>query len=79
MLSPRPPSPDHTARLLQELPNLSEARDIDGKHSLPPATYEFRLYSGKVLKLYGGDSYELDGTLCKGSFTGDDFCEVSMQ
>lgn len=72
----------HRLRILsifQELPNLSEAREIDGKNSLPPAMYEFRLYSGKVLKLYGGDSFELDGKMCEGSYTGDDFCDVSAR
>eukprot|EP00752_Nemacystus_decipiens_P009696 g8660.t1 len=63
-------------RLQEELPNLSEAREIEGDDTLPPATYEFRLYNGKVLKLYGGDLFELGGQLCKGAYTGDDFCEV---
>jgi len=60
---------------LQELPNLSEARS-DG--DIPPATYEFRLYSGKMLKLFAEDLYELDGKTCKGAYTGDDFCDVSV-
>ncbi|CAM9447814.1 unnamed protein product, partial [Pylaiella littoralis] len=71
-------------RLQQELPNLSEARAKDsssqsayGNNPIPPASYEFRLYSGKVLKLYAGDLYKLDGKLCKGAYTGDDFCDVS--
>eukprot|EP00752_Nemacystus_decipiens_P009703 g8666.t1 len=62
-------------RLQEELPNLSEAREIEGDDTLPPATYEFRLYNGNILKLYGGDLYSLDGTMCKGAYTGDDFCE----
>lgn len=74
----------YVCTLFQELPNLSEARAKDsssqsayGNNPIPPASYEFRLYSGKVLKLYAGDLYKLDGKLCKGAYTGDDFCDVS--
>ena len=65
---------------LQELPGLSEARVVDdaGQNDIPPASYNFRLYSGKVLELYGRNLYKLDGKLCKGAFTGDDFCDVSL-
>lgn len=64
---------------LQELPNLSEAREskVGGKNTIPPASYKFRLYSGKVLELLAEDLFKLDGKMCKGTFTGDDFCEVS--
>ena len=48
-----------------------------GQNDIPPATYNFRLYSGKMLELYGRNLYKLDGKLCKGAFTGDDFCDVS--
>ena len=48
-----------------------------GQNDIPPATYNFRLYSGKMLELYGRNLYKLDGKLCKGAFTGDDFCNVS--
>lgn len=48
----------------------------DGR--IPPATYKFRLYSGKVLELFAGDLYNLDGKMCEGIYTGDDFCDVSM-
>ncbi|CAN0353897.1 unnamed protein product, partial [Scytosiphon promiscuus] len=60
----------------QELPGLSEALIVDGAglSDTPPATYNFRLYSGKMLELYGRNLYKLDGKLCKGAFTGDDFC-----
>lgn len=51
--------------------------DGAGRNDIPPATYNFRLYSGKMLELYGRNLYKLDGKLCKGSFTGDDFCDVS--
>lgn len=51
--------------------------DGAGQNDIPPATYNFRLYSGKMLELYGRNLYKLDGKLCKGSFTGDDFCDVS--
>ncbi|CAN0537379.1 unnamed protein product, partial [Laminaria digitata] len=63
-------------RLQQELPGLSEARIVDdaGQNDIPPATYNFRLYSGKRLELFGRNLYKLDGKLCKGAFTGDDFC-----
>ncbi|CAM9244255.1 unnamed protein product [Ectocarpus sp. 13 AM-2016] len=64
-------------RLQQELPNLSEARDTKG--SIPPASYKFRLYSGKVLELLAKDIFKLDGRMCKGLYTGDDFCDVSGQ
>ncbi len=43
---------------------------------IPPASYKFRLYSGKVLELFAGDLYKLDGKMCKGTYTGDDFCDV---
>lgn len=71
-LATRPPTS-------QELPNLSEAREskVGGKNTIPPASYKFRLYSGKVLELFAGDLFKLDGQMCKGAFTGDDFCEVS--
>ncbi|CAM9587810.1 unnamed protein product, partial [Laminaria digitata] len=64
-------------RLQQELPGLPEARVVDdaGQNDIPPATYDFRLYSGKMLELYGRNLYKLDGKLCKGAFTGDDFCD----
>eukprot|EP00903_Cladosiphon_okamuranus_P014557 g13503.t1 len=64
-------------RLQEELPNLSEAREskIGDKNTIPPASYKFRLYSGKVLELFAGDLFKLDGKICKGAFTGDDFCE----
>ena len=51
--------------------------DDAAKKDIPPATYNFRLYSGKMLELYGRNLYKLDGKLCKGAFTGDDFCAVS--
>lgn len=73
--------------LCQELDNLPEARankrktDTDcgqrGKASTPPATYKFRLYSGKVIELFSGKPYRLDGQPCKGLITDDDFCNVS--
>ena len=64
---------------LQELPGLPEARIVDGASSddIPPATYKFRLYSGKQLEIFGSNLYRLDGELCKGAYTGDDFCDVS--
>eukprot|EP00752_Nemacystus_decipiens_P009700 g8663.t1 len=64
-------------RLQEELPNLSEAREskVSCKHTIPPASYKFRLYSGKVLELLAQDLFKLDGKMCKGAFTGDDFCE----
>nr|CAD37191.1 vanadium-dependent bromoperoxidase 1 [Laminaria digitata] len=65
-------------RLQQELPGLPEAREVEGKKrrgDIPPATYKFRLYSGKILELYGRNLYKLDGKLCEGAFTGDDFCD----
>lgn len=67
------------APTFQELPNLSEARDskVACKHTIPPASYKFRLYSGKVLELFANDLYKLDGKMCTGPFTGDDFCDVS--
>ena len=63
----------------QELPGLPEGRIVDGagRDDIPPATYNFRLYGGKMLELYGRNLYKLDGKLCKGAFTGDDFCNVS--
>eukprot|EP00904_Undaria_pinnatifida_P000014 jgi/Undpi1/10012/HiC_scaffold_28.g12466.m1 len=63
-------------RLQQELPGLSEARVVDGISSddIPPAAYKFRLYSGKMLELFSLNLYRLDGQLCKGAYTGDDFC-----
>ena len=63
----------------QELPGLSEARVVDGISSddIPPAAYKFRLYSGKMLELFSENLYRLDGQLCKGAYTGDDFCNVS--
>ena len=63
----------------QELPGLPEARPNDDlkRNEIPPATYNFRLYSGKMLELYGANLYKLDGKLCEGAFTGDDFCDVS--
>ena len=48
-----------------------------GPDAIPPATYSFRLYSGKTLELYGKDAYRLDEKLCNGAYTGDDFCNVS--
>ena len=65
----------------QELPGLPEARIVDdaGRNDIPPASYNFRLYSGKMLELYGRNLYKLDGKLCKGAFTGDDFCDVSLR
>ncbi|CAM9706578.1 unnamed protein product, partial [Laminaria digitata] len=65
-------------RLQQELPGLPEARIVDdaGRNDIPPATYNFRLYSGKMLELYGANLYKLDDKYCKGAFTGDDFCDV---
>nr|AYP65252.1 vanadium-dependent bromine peroxidase [Saccharina japonica] len=64
-------------RLQQELPGLAEARPNDDlkRKEIPPATYNFRLYSGKMLELYGANLYKLDGKLCEGAFTGDDFCD----
>eukprot|EP00904_Undaria_pinnatifida_P000010 jgi/Undpi1/10009/HiC_scaffold_28.g12463.m1 len=66
-------------RLQQELPGLSEARVVDGISSddIPPAAYKFRLYSGKMLEIFGENLYRLDGQLCKGAYTGDDFCNRS--
>lgn len=63
----------------QELPGLSEARVVDGAvtNAIPPATYIFRLYSGQMIELYGRNLYKLDGKLCEGAYTGDDFCDVS--
>eukprot|EP00904_Undaria_pinnatifida_P000009 jgi/Undpi1/10008/HiC_scaffold_28.g12462.m1 len=63
-------------RLQQELPGLSEARVVDGISSddIPPAAYKFRLYSGKILEIFSLNLYRLDGQLCKGAYTGDDFC-----
>ena len=68
-----------TSPTSQELPGLSEARFVDdaAQNDIPPATYNFRLYSGKMLELYGRNLYKLDGKLCQGAFTGDDFCAVS--
>ena len=67
------------ASFSQELPGLSEARVVDGISSddIPPAAYKFRLYSGKMLEIFGENLYRLDGQLCKGAYTGDDFCNVS--
>ena len=63
----------------QELPGLPEARvgEDAGRNAIPPATYNFRLYSGKTLELYGRNLYRLDDKLCEGAYTGDDFCDVS--
>ena len=63
----------------QELSGLPEARIVDGASSddIPPATYKFRLYSGKQIEIFGANLYRLDGQLCKGKYTGDDFCDVS--
>ena len=49
------------------------------KGDLPTAMYKFRLYSGKLIELYGRNLYMLDDCLCKGAFTGDDFCDVSRR
>ena len=72
-------SAPHAASFSQELPGLSEARVVDGISSddIPPAAYKFRLYSGKMLEIFGENLYRLDGQLCKGAYTGDDFCNVS--
>ncbi|CAM9878160.1 unnamed protein product, partial [Laminaria digitata] len=65
-------------RLQQELSGLPEARVVEGASSddIPPATYKFRLYSGKMLEIFGVSLFRLDGQLCKGAYTGDDFCDV---
>lgn len=65
----------------QEIPGLPEARLVENpsRKDIPPAMYKFRLYSGKVLELYGANLFKLDGQLCKGAFTGDDFCDVSRR
>eukprot|EP00904_Undaria_pinnatifida_P002852 jgi/Undpi1/12568/HiC_scaffold_6.g02237.m1 len=67
-------------RLQQELPGLPEARDTDSKKKgddddIPPATYKFRLYSGKILQLYASNLFRLDDKFCRGLFTEDDFCD----
>eukprot|EP00904_Undaria_pinnatifida_P002853 jgi/Undpi1/12569/HiC_scaffold_6.g02238.m1 len=67
-------------RLQQELPGLPEARVTGGKKGgddddIPPATYKFRLYSGKILQLYASNLFRLDDKFCRGLFTGDDFCD----
>ena len=66
----------------QELPGLPEARVTGSKKNgddddIPPATYKFRLYSGKILQLYASNLFRLDDKFCRGLFTGDDFCDVS--
>eukprot|EP00904_Undaria_pinnatifida_P000007 jgi/Undpi1/10006/HiC_scaffold_28.g12460.m1 len=63
-------------RLQQELTGLPEARVVDDISSddIPPAVYKFRLYSGKMLEIFSLNLYRLDGQLCKGGYTGDDFC-----
>lgn len=64
----------------QELGSLPEARESKSYHgAIPPATYKFRLYSGKVLELFSSGLFKLDGKLCQGPFTGDDFCIVSVK
>lgn len=60
---------------IQELGNLPEVRQKEG--GIPAATYKFRLYSGKMLELFSNGLFRLDGKLCRGPFTGDDFCIVS--
>eukprot|EP00904_Undaria_pinnatifida_P002851 jgi/Undpi1/12567/HiC_scaffold_6.g02236.m1 len=64
-------------RLQQEIPGLPEARFMEKrkKGDLPTAMYKFRLYSGKLIELYGRNLYMLGDCLCKGAFTGDDFCD----
>ncbi|CAN0451988.1 unnamed protein product, partial [Ascophyllum nodosum] len=63
-------------RLQQELGGLPEARNnSDGPIS--PASYKFRLFSGKMIELFPDNTYKLDDQICKGFFTGDDFCVVS--
>lgn len=49
------------------------------RKDIPPAMYKFRLYSGKVLVLYGANLFKLEDQLCQGAFTGDDFCDVSRR
>ena len=71
----------------QELSGLPEARvagdDADGgcgyNGAIPPATYKFRLYSGKKIELRANNLYTLDGQLCRGPYTGDDYCDVSRR
>eukprot|EP00904_Undaria_pinnatifida_P002849 jgi/Undpi1/12565/HiC_scaffold_6.g02234.m1 len=60
-----------------EIPGLPEARFIEDRKrgDLPTAMYKFRLYSGKMLELYGRNLFKLDDNLCQGAFTGDDFCD----
>ncbi|CAN0377619.1 unnamed protein product, partial [Ascophyllum nodosum] len=62
-------------RLQQELGGLPEARDTEGP--IPPASYKFRLYSGTMIELFPDNRYMLGDQMCKGFFTGDDFCVVS--
>ncbi|CAM9233764.1 unnamed protein product, partial [Laminaria digitata] len=68
-------------RLQQEIPGLPEARIVENpsKKDIPPAMYKFRLYSGKMLELYGANLFKLEDQYCKGPFTGDDFCDVSRR
>ncbi|CAN0540811.1 unnamed protein product, partial [Scytosiphon promiscuus] len=61
----------------QELPGLPEARVRDvGANEITQATYMLRLYSGQMIELYGRNLYQLDGKLCEGAYSGDDFCDV---
>ncbi|CAM9916151.1 unnamed protein product, partial [Ascophyllum nodosum] len=54
-------------RLQQELGGLPEARNnSDG--TIPPASYKFRLFSGKMIELFPDNTYKLDNQMCKGFF-----------
>ena len=64
--------------LKQELPGLSEARAGErGRDDIPAASYSFRLFNGKQIHLHGANLYRLGEKLCKGPYTGEDFCDVS--
>ncbi|CAN0418201.1 unnamed protein product, partial [Ascophyllum nodosum] len=63
-------------RLQQELSGLPEARN-NGEGAIPPASYKFRLFSGTIIELFPGNLYKLGDQMCKGFYTGDDFCIVS--
>ncbi|CAM9304146.1 unnamed protein product, partial [Laminaria digitata] len=66
--------------LQQELPGLPEARGGErGRNDIPAATYSFRLFNGKQIQLYGANLYKLGEQLCKGPYTGDDFCNPVME